>query len=518
MSTETLKLDSAAIELLAREDLDIFASICIPDTAEYEFPPFYKQVWTILVTLSYYLKYRPDELPDIIKQVGIAHIYRFALGLPRGHAKTTFIKLLVVYCIIYDLVDFPIIFCATEPLAYNFLSDVNDILCSHNIREIYGSWAESLRKDSASLKRGSFNGHNKTIVAVGANTSVRGLNLGNDRPDMIIMDDMQTKENANSDAEQAALLEHIVGTISKMRNMKKALMLYVGNMYHAKCILHIFKKNPAWISLVTGGILSDGSALWEELIPKDVLLDEYEADASVGLGHIWFAEIQNDPIGGRKTLLPEGKLPPEIEYDDTEILGSFITIDPAGYKPESDANVICVHRILTDNRLVCPHIEVMQGMFATPEAVIRKTLSLALEYRVSAIFPESVAYQASLAFWINYFLEQYNLQSSITVEPLTAGKSSKTFRIINYFTLINQSLSHIQGLKNRSLALFQALSFDFEKTNNRDDILDCLAMGELVRSKHLHLVHLTDLTATTLPSPGVRSHNTPLDLFSRRLQ
>ena len=516
MNTEMVKLDSSSIEALARSDLDTFASLCIPDTIQYQFPSFYKQVWAILITLTYYLRYRPEELPDIIQQIGPAYVYRFLLGLPRGHAKTTLIKLFVIYCLIYDLVDFPIIFCATEPLAYNFLSDVNDILCSSNIREIYGSWSESLRKDSASIKRGAFNGKDKIIVAVGANTGVRGLNLGNDRPDMIIMDDMQTKDNANSETEQRQLLEHLVGTVFKMRNMKKALLLYVGNMYNSTCILHKFKENPLWISLITGGILHDGTALWEELIPKDVLLEEYETDASMDMAHIWFAEIQNDPVGGRKTLLPDGHLPEEIEYEDSEILGAFITIDPAGYKPDSDSNVICVHRMLTDNRLVCPHIEVMQGMHATPEAVIRKTLELAIDFRCSAIFPEAVAYQASLAFWINYFIELFNLQSTLIVEPLAATKKSKTYRIINYFTLVNQGLSHIQGTKNRTLATFQALSFDFDRTNNRDDILDCLAMGELVRSKHLHLVHVAE-EVPQYANHGVVTHNTPLDLFSRRV-
>lgn len=510
-----LSLDVAEIERRCSQDLDFFASICLPDIVQYEFPPFYKTVWALLIQVLYVLRFPSHPIPEAIVKLGLRRVFRFALGIPRGHAKTTFIKLLVCFSILYDLIDFALIVCSTEPLGVNFLSDVNDILSSRNIRAIYGSWHENLRKDSLALKRGSFNGKDKIIAAIGANTSIRGLNLGSLRPDMILMDDTQSKDNAESEIEQKRLLEHIIGTIMKLRNMRKCLIAYVGNMYSDTCILYQFKKSPAWHSLITGGILADGTALWEELIPLEALLDDYHNDASVGLAHIWFAEIQNDPIGARRRLLPDGQLPAPIEYQESEVLGAFLTIDPAGRKKKSDANVITVHLLLTDSRLVIPEIRVIQGLQADPETVIKTAIDMAVQYRCSAIFPEGVAYQETLAFWLEFYLDSYNLTGHIMVEAINPGNVSKATRISGYFASMLNGLNSVIGVSARNLVTFQALSYNFDRTDNADDILDCCAMGELIRSSKLHLVQLRP-ESTVLSVVGVQVRNTPIDSYHRR--
>lgn len=508
-------LDEAAIEQLCRSDLNIFAAICMPDEVEFPFPPFYHQVWILLIQVLYTLKYPDEEIPESIRQLAIKRVFRFALGLPRAHAKTTFIKLLVAYAILYGLVDFILIVCSTEPRAYNFLADVADILSSPNIKNIYGSWNENLRTDSLSMKRGQFNGRDLILVAIGASTSIRGLNLGNNRPDMILFDDAQTKENDNSPTERKALLEWIVGTAIKTRNMRKCFIAYVGNMYSKDCVLQRFKSSPSWHSLVTGGILADNTALWEELIPLDSLLDEYLADASVGLGHVWFAEIQNDPIGSRRSLLPDGVLPAPMEFEAYEVLGAFLTIDPAGNKKKSDANVITAHYLLTDNRIVVTEIRSIQGTTANPETVILAAIELAIAHRVSVIFPEGVAYQETLAFWLEKYLLEYGLSSSIIVQPINPGKASKTSRIQGYVASILSGLASICHTLARSMFTYQALSYDFDRQDNADDILDSAAMGELVRASYLHLVHIRTELTNVVPI-GVAKGVTPIDAYARR--
>ena len=60
-------------------DFNFFAMCMIPEIMEHLFPEFYIGIFNLLRTRS-------------PKQIG--RILRFALGLPRGHAKTTFINLL----------------------------------------------------------------------------------------------------------------------------------------------------------------------------------------------------------------------------------------------------------------------------------------------------------------------------------------------------------------------------------------------------------------------------------------
>ena len=99
-------------------DINFFAALAMPDVCVEELPQYYIMIWQLLTQR---------------KQVDIGRIIRFALGLPRGHAKTTFIKILIAWLIVYDKVSFVLIVCASESLAENLLSDVNDILMSSNI-------------------------------------------------------------------------------------------------------------------------------------------------------------------------------------------------------------------------------------------------------------------------------------------------------------------------------------------------------------------------------------------------
>jgi len=97
-------------------------------------------------------------------------------------------------------------------------------------------------------------------------------------------------------------------------------------------------------------------------------------------------------------MLPDGQLPPAIEYEDSEILGAFITIDPAGRKKKSDANVIAAHLLLTDTRIVIAEIGVLQGQAADPQSVIKAAIDMAIRYNASVIFPEAVVLSGNPSF------------------------------------------------------------------------------------------------------------------------
>jgi len=77
--------DRAQIEEAARLDLNFLAGLAMPEVFEYFFPKMYLAIWTWL--LSFLPKDR--QFP------------RLVLGMPRGFAKTTFVKLFILYCILF---------------------------------------------------------------------------------------------------------------------------------------------------------------------------------------------------------------------------------------------------------------------------------------------------------------------------------------------------------------------------------------------------------------------------------
>lgn len=453
-------------------DINFFASMAVPQVMLSALPFFYVIVWQILVN-------RDDA--------DIGRIMRFALGLPRGHAKTTFIKIIIAWLIVYDKVSFALLICANEPLAEELLDDINDILSSSNIEAVYGEWQSALTKDTKELKKAWYHNRPVILAAKGAGSSLRGLNIKHTRPDLVFCDDAQTRENDESPAERARLLRWMVATLFKVIAVRgNRLIIYVGNMYSEECILRLFQKNKSWISLVTGAILANGEPLWPELHSLDSLMESYYHDEELGLAELWFAEVMNDPKGSAASLL---KSPlPLIPYDEHIIAdGVFITIDPAGFRSNSDANEVILHEVFDGKTLSTDRLSsAIDADINDPEQLVLRTLELAVRRGASVIGVEAVGYQSTLLFWFTKYVKELFI-SGITIVPLSPHGRSKEGRIrLNIIDMLAEN--HYLGPKVRAAYVYQAMKYKMGAKKNKDDLLDAVAYAQDMRNEHWHLI------------------------------
>lgn len=471
-------------------DINFFAGLCMPDVCSYALPSFYVLIWRLLAN-------RPPEQ--------MRKLLRFALGLPRGHAKTTFIKILIAWLIVYDKVSFILIICATEPLAENLLADISDILGSPNMEAVYGSWAACLSKDAVDLKKAIYHDRPVLLAAKGAGSALRGINIKNRRPDLIFCDDMQTRENDESPADRAKLLRWFTSTLIKCIAPKgDRLIIYIGNMYSDECILKKLQDNTKWLSLVTGAILETGEPLWPELHSLEDLMESFEHDEELGEGDLWFAEVMNDPKSTGSSLLQD--VLPQYPYeDDIEPDGVFLTIDPAGFKLASDDNVISVHYVYDGKGIV--RERKVGAEITDPESLVLQALSLAIHHGATLIGVEDVGYQASLQFWFNKYLVDLGI-TGITIVPLNPHGKSKESRIRLFIRDLyagNYYLHH----STRPAFVFQATKYKIGAKKNKDDILDADAYGLDVRNEYWHLVGNLQTQQKKLTNATVVSNNTP---------
>lgn len=450
-------------------DINFFAALCMPEVFKFSLPPFYVAAWQLIVAQD-----DPSRLDSL---------FRFALGLPRGHAKTTFIKILIAWMIVYDYASFILVVCANSGLAENLLADIDDILASDNITSIYGNWADSKAIDSKDTKKAAYHSRSVTLVARGWSAGIRGINLKNQRPDFIFCDDAQTKDNDNSPTERQHLLEELTGTIFKaVAHRGRRTIVYVGNLYSEECILQKFRENPYWTSMITGAILDDGNPLWPELVSLRELKESYEHDEALGLSHIWFAEVMNDPQSVLHSLLP---LPiPDSDVDEFVLDdGAFITVDPAGFRSTSDDNVIALHRKYNNKGYV---VGIDAGI-KNPSELIEATLKMALKNGVSLIGIEAVAYQQTLAYWMNFFLDKLGIKHIKVVELHPHGRS-KEARIRQFVEELYRGSYYIHDPAARRAFNWQGSLYKLGKKNNRDDVLDAIAYGLDIRNEYWHLI------------------------------
>lgn len=452
----------------AKDSLDFLAALALPMIFKYFFPPVFLAVWKWLRSYAHQVRVFPQ----------------LALGLPRGFGKTTVIKLFVLYCILFTKKQFILIISETEQKAKGILADVCDMLEEPNIKRLFGDWKVGGEIDRQDLKKFGFRGRNIILKAVGAGTGVRGINEKNLRPDIMIFDDVQSREDAESETVSTALETWLFGTAMKAKSPEGCMFLFIANMYPTKwSLLRRLKKNPKWIKFIAGGILENGESLWEELQPIEQLINEFENDLASGHPEIFYAEVLNDENAASNNLIDLGKLPePNFDWDEPSA-GKFIIVDPAAKaNPKSDAVTVAYFEVHSE--LPCCR-EIDEDRMSPGES-IRRALVMAIKNGVRVIGVEATAYQATYAWWFNYICQQKGIVGIDCVELYT-GRSSKNARILEMLKAYAKGEIFIHE-DARVVAHSQITSFRPLKRDNTDGILDCLWYGTKMIELYGHMI------------------------------
>lgn len=447
-------------------DFNFFAGLAAPSVMRTQFPVFYLNLFALLTKIGM----DPEA------------ILRFALGLPRGFAKTTFLKILACWLIVYKRNQFFLVVCETAQKALDLIDGLDEMLGSPSMEAVYGNWNAAKSIDNAKRKIAFLGDRKIVLVPMGAMSSVRGLNIGNERPDCILVDDVQSRDGAMSEVQNTSLTDWFVSSLLKCLPPWGAnrLVIFLGNMYPGECLLAKLRDNPEWISLITGAILDDGNSIWPELKSIKALFAEYRHDAGMGLGDIWFAEVQNDPLDANFRLLARA-IPNAYDQRliDTPPDAVFLICDPAGFRKKSDDNVISIIFVY-DNNPVCIG---MKGGRWDPMETVKQLLTTAIEYNACLIAIESVGYQQSLLFWVKYFMEKLSLENQIPIVEVTTNNATKIKRIQDY---IAELLAGTAGMAMAARTVFSYFAglYKLGKQNNRDDYLDCPSYSKQVMTKY----------------------------------
>lgn len=447
------------IQDAAKGSLDFLAALIMPLIFEFGFPPVFQAVWRWLLDYVH----KPRVFPQL------------ALGLPRGFGKTTLVKIFIVYCILFTKKKFILIISAKATLAENILSDVMDMLEEGNIKRVFGHWKLGIEKDTQSLKKFGFRGRDITIAAIGAQTSLRGLNIKNERPDVMIFEDIQSRECADSEVQSTALENWMVGTAMKAKSPKGCMFLFVANMYPTKwSILRRLKHNPRWTKFIAGGIREDGTSLWEDLQPIEQLMAEFENDLAAGKPEIFYAEVLNDENASANNLIDLSKLP-DVPHQEGDIpAGNFIIIDPATDKLGADEVSVGYFEIHDATPIL---MSVKEGRFS-PGDTIRHALDYALNNNCRLIAVEANAYQYSLLYWFEFICQQMGIVG-IEAVPVYSGTRAKNARILEMFK--GYAAGELFVHENAKAPVhMQITSFNALRRDNTDGLLDLLTYAPKV--------------------------------------
>lgn len=453
--------------------MDMLAGLALPDILTILFPSVFKALWQMLIEAA-------AKLGDFTQ---------IAVGLPRGFGKTTVIKLFALWCILFSKKQFILIVGSNQSKAEAILADICFLLDEPNIKAIFGDWKVSQEVNRQDLKKFQIAGKTMVLACLGAGGDPRGLNIRFSRPDVIIMDDVQSRENALSKVQAQALRGWLFSTLLKTKSPIGCLFIYIGNMFASEdCILKELQHNADWTSFIAGAILADGESLWPELHSKANLLKELERDARAGNAQIFFSELLNDSSTQSITGFDPTKL---LKWADTrnfeESQGKFIIIDPAGQSTDADPTVITLFELWDG----LPWAKKVVRGTLSPKATIMEAINLGLTEQCSCIIVESVAYQASLLFWFREVCKMEGIEG-FDFLPISRGGGSKNAAIMTMFRQLQgyhdgkQSVPPELGIHPDVLSsvLVDIAAFNPQKRVNKDDLLDVIAYAPMAVLKY----------------------------------
>lgn len=235
-----------------------------------------------------------------------------SLAAPRGRGKSTIVKGMNIYLVCAELVRFIVPICATLKIAGRVYRDFRDELSTNDllledfpeicapIRALEGApqragkqhidgslthiyWSAS---DFVRLPRvpGSANEYLRSqgrewspyggvkMAFLGFDTAFRGLNIDDDRPDYLIIDDPETRESAKSIEQIADRIEIIEKDIEGLEGQDKPIaMMMITTLQNRYCLSAQFtdrEKKPAWDGERYGWVEKwpDRMDLWEHYI------------------------------------------------------------------------------------------------------------------------------------------------------------------------------------------------------------------------------------------------------------
>lgn len=454
----------------AEQNLNFLAALAMSAVFQYMFPPILLAAWQLMKDAAFRMR----------------DFTQLAIGIPRGHGKTTLMKLFILFCILFTQKKFMLVISSTAALAENIIADVIDMLNETNIKKVFGDWKVGIEKDTQELKKFTFRGRTIILAAIGAEGSLRGLNLKNERPDVMLFEDIQTAECAESKVQATALERWMVGTAMKAKSPHGCLFIYVGNMFPTPySILRKLKRNPRWTKFICGAILADGTALWEELQPIEQLLSELDNDISMGHEEIFAAEVLNDEnakVHLRADLARINEWPYVSEVDKPN--GKFIIIDPATNKKGSDLITIGGFHVYDG----IPCIAKLDEGSYSPGETIKHALLMALRDNIALIGVEATAYQHSLLYWFEFICNQLGISGIEFVELHTGGLSKNT-RITNGIKMMSKGELRVHP-DCRGMVIAQLNQWNPIKRDNIDGILDVIGYAPTMLELYGHLMTL----------------------------
>jgi predicted phage terminase large subunit-like protein len=490
-ATPESKLSADELIQLAAVDSDFFGHTFFPKVFRQESPPFHRDLWNLLEGSN----------------------QRFVQALCfRGSAKTTLARTYTLKRIAYGASKTILYLSASERHAVSSLQFMRaQIERNELFSKVYGLRPGQKWQENEFSVFSEILGEPVWVLGAGATGSVRGINFDSYRPDLIVIDDLQSDESAASKELRDKAIELLYGSLiyslAPQVESPNSKMVILATPINPEDVTQKVQSDPAWRTVVfpcwtpetLDAPLHLQESAWPSLYPSETLRQEKQM-AIDGNALTRFVRERECRIVSAETSSfkaqwvktfgdPDADEPLEPESGIT-----VITVDPVPPPSErqiakgltdKDFEVIMVVRRSMGRFYV---LEYAMQRGHEPNWTINKVFELARRYKVARVVVEAIGYQRTIAtaleramkvagmYWPvvpkNDKRKKFNRILSALSGPLSNGK-----------VFIRPAHSELR----QQILLYPSTKFD--------DCIDALSMAvDDLQSPHLEMAEGSDYT------------------------
>lgn len=239
----------------------------------------------------------PPHHAKIMQALVDRAVRRVLIAAPRGTAKSTVASLLYpLYRVAFKQQDeelFIVIISESGKQARNFLGRIKYHLDNADeFRLFFGDYSKNTalrwREDDIKLKDGT------RIVALGTGQSIRGYIEGDTRPNIVVVDDFESENNALTPEARAKnrkwLTEAVMPSLAD-----EAKIIVIGTVISEDCFLFHAKDSGTWDVQWYEILKEDGTSLWPDKFPLERIENIKKEFQSVDNLRGFYQEYMNQP-------------------------------------------------------------------------------------------------------------------------------------------------------------------------------------------------------------------------------
>ena len=240
---------------------------------------------------------------------------KVAIAAPRGWGKTSIVALaLMARYIMFGLTGFICYINKSHDAASLQTENLRrELVTNREIRAFFGHFKPkdvNVKEFDEVFSKKAWVAYNTLVWPRGAGQQVRGVLFKNDRPGLIVIDDLEDPQKVNNDEIRKGWYEWLYADVIKAiprigPSSKKWKIVYIDTLKHEDSVLQKLIDSPEWDSVRLEACDDDFKSTAPDFMSDADIEKEWQQHVDAGQTDVFFRELRNLPISTKDSAFQQ---------------------------------------------------------------------------------------------------------------------------------------------------------------------------------------------------------------------